>query len=97
MGEDDGIEMSAPVLAAVHLEPAERVPADVTSRGGVGKGAQRGRGSVGQTGDAHHTMTGRREERRGGGEIQCFVSAEDTKNGTPNLALQGEKDGRLNG
>lgn len=67
MGEDDGIEMSAPVLAAVHLEPAERVPADVTSRGGVGKGAQRGRGSVGQTGDAHHTMTGRREERRGGG------------------------------
>lgn len=50
MGEGDGIEMSAGVSfarslvrvaaveeAAVHLEPAEHIPADVTSRGVIGK------------------------------------------------------------
>lgn len=50
MGEGDGIEMSAGVSfarslvrvavveeAVVHLEPAEHIPADVTSRGVIGK------------------------------------------------------------
>lgn len=49
MGEGDGIEMSARVSftrslvrvvveeAVVHLEPAEHIPADVTSRGVIGK------------------------------------------------------------
>lgn len=49
MGEGDGIEMSAGVSfahsfgwrrgeeAAVHLEPAKHIPADVTSRGVAGK------------------------------------------------------------
>lgn len=58
MGEGDGIEMSAGVSfsrslarvavvdeAVVHLEPAEHIPADVTSRGVIGR--QGGREKVG--------------------------------------------------
>lgn len=61
MGEGDGIEMSAGVSfarslvrvavveeAVRHLEPAEHIPADVTSRGVIGRqgGRERGRERV---------------------------------------------------
>lgn len=63
MGEGDGIEMSAGVSfarslvrvavveeAVVHLEPAEHIPADVTSRGVIGKQGGRERGREGWRG-----------------------------------------------